>query len=129
MSKSTPVIVGATEVRAYARTLPQFAGAAFLNGSDEKPTRGRLPKAAIEAYEAAHPGHVYEAGHKVETTFVLTARKTGAKGRTNSRKVTKTRAEVLALAGEATNRKGVLSTAILERAEAALDERTPKVEA
>lgn len=122
MGKRKGTEVSASEVRVWAAESGNYDGAKFLTPREgEKAARGRLPKEVIEAYQEATGNTVVTGKRSTEPAPVeLTVTKQDKRGRNYSRKVTKTRAEVLELAGEAANRRGVLSREILDRAAAAL---------
>ena len=120
--KTTKTVVGATEVRTWAAETGHPDLKAPREG--ESAARGRMSQRLIADFEAA-TGNVYQAGHRPVQTFEVTVTKRDSKGRKRSRKVTKSRAEVLEAAGLATNHKGVVSKAALEAASVALSDPEP----
>lgn len=115
-------VVGATEVRAWAAETSHPDLKQPREG--ESAARGRMSQRLIADYEAA-TGNRYEAGHRPVQTFEVPVTKFDSKGRKRTRKVVKSRAEVLEAAGLATNHKGVVSKAALEAASVALSDPAP----
>lgn len=115
-------VVGAAEVRAWAASTNHPDLKQPREG--ESAARGRMSQRLISDYQDA-TGNRYEAGHREVATYEVPVTKRDSKGRKRTRKVTKSRAEVLELAGLATNHKGVVSKAALEAASAALSDPEP----
>lgn len=116
--------VGADAVREWARAQGTYEGAFLNQTADGGPTRGRVPQSVIKDYEAA-TGNVYVAGFKADPTFTLTVVKRDKRGRKRTTRTERTRAQVLELAGKASNTKGVLSAATIADASAALSDPEP----
>lgn len=112
-------VAGADAVRAFGREKGMTG--AWTN----EVTRGRVPKAAIEAFEA-ETGMRYVPGHREVTKVTLKPSKVDSKGVRRRRPVQKTLAEVRALAGDAAGSRGKPSAKAIAAAEAALsDPLTP----
>lgn len=111
MAKNRTAVSGNT-VRSFLLANP-------VEGVSVKDTRGRLPKAGIEAFEAANPTQVYVPGTKDESKVTLTVAKPLANGKTRKTKVEVSVSEARTLAGEAAGQRGILSEkAILAASEA-----------
>lgn len=113
---------------AGAEAVRSFAREKGMEGAFTKEvTRGRLPQAAIEAFEK-ETGLTYKPGHKVEKSVTLTVSKVDSKGRRSRRKVTKTLSEFRALAGDLAGSRGVPSKAAIEAVEASLSDPLTEAE-
>lgn len=107
MAKNTTPVSGNT-VRSFLLANP-------VEGVEVKDSRGRLPKAGIEAYEAANPGMVYTPGFKDETKVSLVLPKE-VTGKSRNGKTEVTVAEARALAGDLAGERGILTAAAIEAA-------------
>ena len=100
MAKSTVSVSSADTVRAWA-----------VEQGLAKPTRGRLSKAAIEAFDAQHPKAPYQAGFKPEPTMTVAVPAKDKNGRKRKpRQVTVPLAALRAVEG--VGKRGKVSEAV-----------------
>lgn len=120
----------ANDVRAWAENRAAYKGKPFVTKTAEgKFPRGRLPLGVIADF-TEKTGRTYAAGPvrsaSAAVPVELSIKKADKNGRLRTRKVKKTRAEILEAAGLATNHKGALSKATLAAAVTALSDTAPE---